>query len=192
MVRVLVPVIIAAVLLSMLTDFYVRYRGSLYTTDYHANAFDVALRRLTDLGEGLALRILPEDYTNFWDQDDNEMARRYAVVRTLKLTFNASIWAVVASVGALSFVRVRRQRGVMRAIGYICISTAGLFLLCAAGNCWFYRDGVGSMSGTSGALAWSRFWEAFRFALLIGAAILLFGLWCVSRRRRVTHEPPTI
>ena len=190
--RVLVPVIIAAVLLSLLTDFYVDYRHSTYRVQHGANAFDVTLWRLTDPGNLLALRMLPEDYTNFWNHDDKENARRYRVVRTLELSFNALIWAVVASIGALIFVRVRSRTGLMGAIGCLCISIGGVFLLCAAGNCWFFRDGVGSMSGTGGALAWSRFWEAFRFALLIGAAILLFGLWCVSRGRGGTNEPPTI
>jgi hypothetical protein len=192
MVRVLVPVTIAAVLLSILTDFYIRHRHTTYSTEHVANAFDVTLWRLTDPGDYIALRLLPEDYTNFWEHDEKEMARRYAICRALKLTLNALIWAIVAGIGGLIFLRGRRRVGVVGALGYLCISIAGLFLLCAGGNCWFFRDGVGSMSGTSGALAWSRFWEDFRFALLIGAPILLFGLWCVSRRRRVTNEPPTI
>jgi hypothetical protein len=192
MVRILVPVAITAVLLSILTDFYVRYRGSTYRAEHGANAFDVTLWRLTGAGEGLALRILPEDYTNFWNHDDKENARRARVVRTLKLTFNASTWALVASMAALDFLRVRRRKGIMGAIGYFCISIAGLFLLCAAGNCWFYRDG-GSTSETNGALAWWRFWEAFRFALPIGAAVLLFGFWCVcGRRGGVTDERRTM
>jgi hypothetical protein len=191
MVRVLVPVTIAAVLLSILTDFYIRYRHSTYRVEHGANAFDVTLWRVAEPGDYIALRLLPEGYTNFWDHDEKEMARRYAICRTLKLTFNALIWAGVASAVALMAIRLRRRVGVMRALGYICILIAGLFLLCAAGNCWFFRDGV-AWSVTSGTLAWSRFWEAFRFALLVGTLILLFGLWCVFRRRRVADEPPTI
>jgi hypothetical protein len=192
MVRILIRITIAAVLLSILTDFYVRYRGSTYRVQQGANAFDVSLWRLTDPGDYIALRLLPEGYTNFWEHGEKEMTRRYAICKALKLTFNALIWAIVAGIGALIFLRGRRRVGVMGALGYLCISIACLFLLCAAGNCWFFRDGVGSMTGTSGALAWSRFWEAFRFALLVGALILLFGLWCIFRGRRFTDEPPTI
>jgi hypothetical protein len=191
MLRVLVPVAIAAVLLSILTDFYVRYRSSTYRTEHGANAFDVTLWRLTGPGNYIALRLLPEDYTNFWEHDDREMARRYAICRALKLIFNAFIWSAVASAVALIGLRLRRRVGAMRALGYICVLIAGLFLLCAAGNCWFFRDGTGG-SVTSGTLAWSRFWEAFRFALPVGALILFFGLWCVFRSRRLTDDRPTM
>ena len=69
---------------------------------------------------------------------------------------------------------------------YWCVSLAGLFLAYATFTCWFFRDGLGPDSVTSSAtLAWSRFWEDFRFAFLIGAPILLFGLWCILRRRTV-------
>lgn len=79
--------------------------------------------------------------------------------------------------------------GVVKALGYTCVSVAALFLLYAASTCWFFRDGLGPDSVTSsGGLAWSRFFEDFRFAFLIGAPILLFGLWCIFRGRRVTDE----
>jgi hypothetical protein len=77
----------------------------------------------------------------------------------------------------------------MKVLGYLCIFLASLFLAYATVICWFFRDGLGPDSVTSsGGLAWSRFWEDFRFASLIGAPILLFGLWCILRRRRVTDE----
>jgi hypothetical protein len=191
MVRILVRVGIAAALLSVLAHFYIRYRGTTYSTEHVANAFDVTLWRLTDPGEFLANHILPDDYLNWWAYEEEVMARHSRVFETLILTLNALIWSAVASAVTLIALRLRRRIGVMGALGYICVLIAGLFLLCAAGNCWFFRDGT-AWSVTSGTLAWSRFWEAFRFALLVGAAILLFGLWCVFRRRRVTDESPTI
>lgn len=77
----------------------------------------------------------------------------------------------------------------MKAIGYLCVVIASLFLVCAATTGWFFRDGLGPDSiPTSGSLAWSRFWGEFRFALLIGAPVLLFGVWCIFRKRGVTAE----
>ena len=77
----------------------------------------------------------------------------------------------------------------MKTLGYWCVSLDVLFLTYATASCWFFRDGLGPDSVASiGTLAWSRFWEDFRFAFLIGATILLFGLWCIFRRRRITDE----
>jgi len=191
MVKRTILVGIASAVLSVLAHYYSYYRDSTYTTKHVANALDVTLWRMTEPGELLALHILPEWWTNHWGAEQEVLEHRARVFTALELTLNALIWGVVASALTLDVLRLRRQVGVMRALGYVCISIAGLFLLCAAGNCWFYRDGE-PYSMTSGTLAWSRFWEAFRFALLTGAPILLFGLWCVSRRRRVTNEPPTI
>jgi hypothetical protein len=87
---------------SILTEFYVRYRHSTYRVQHGANAFDVTLWRLTDPGDYIALRLVPEDYTNFWEHDEREMARRYAICRALKLTLNALIWGAVA--GGVAFV----------------------------------------------------------------------------------------
>jgi hypothetical protein len=79
--------------------------------------------------------------------------------------------------------------GVVKILGFFCVSLASLFLAYATFTCWFFRDGMGPDSvESSGSLAWSRFWQDFRFALLIGTPILFFGLWCIFRRRRVTHE----
>ena len=190
MVSRIILVTIAATLLSSLTRSYSYYRDSTYTSEHVANAFDVTLSRMLWPGEYLTAVILPHQYTDMCCYDAEVLRRRW-VVPALDITFNALIWSAVASAATLDVLRLRRQLGGMRALGYICISIAGLFLLCAAGNCWFHRDGV-DFSDTSGGLAWSRFWEAFRFALLTAAPILLFGLWCVFRRRRVTDESPTI
>jgi hypothetical protein len=191
MVTRIVLVGIAAALLSVLTHFYIGYRHSMYGAGHRANAFDVTLWRMTEPGEDLALHILPEWWTNHWGAEQEVLEHRARVFIALELTLNALIWGIVASTGALIFLRLKRRAGIMRALGYICISISGLFLLCAAGNCWFRRDGV-AWSVTSGTLAWSRFWEAFRFALPVVVPILVFGLWCVFRRRRITDEPPTI
>jgi ABC-type multidrug transport system permease subunit len=79
--------------------------------------------------------------------------------------------------------------GRMKVFGYICITLTALFLLYAAWTCWFFRDGLGPDSVESiGSLAWSRFWEDFRFALLLSAPVLFFGAWCIRRKRKVALD----
>ena len=77
----------------------------------------------------------------------------------------------------------------MKVAGYLCALPASVFLAYITYIFWFFRDGMGPDSvESSGSLAWSRFWEDFRFALEIGAPILLFGLWCIFRSRKT--NPP--
>jgi hypothetical protein len=76
----------------------------------------------------------------------------------------------------------------MKALGYICISVSSLFLLYAAASSWFFRDGLGPDSVTSsGSVAISRFWHDFHGALYFGIPVLVVGIWCVRRKRIISH-----
>lgn len=85
--------------------------------------------------------------------------------------------------------RRKRYRKGLRIFGYWCVGLASLFLAYASTVGWFFRDGLGPNSvQTSGIAAWLRFWDQFRFALLMAAPVLLFGLWCLFRTPKVTDE----
>jgi hypothetical protein len=112
MMRILVRVSIAVAMLSVLVHFYIRFRGSTYTIDHGANAFDVTLWRMTDPGLYLTAYILPHEYTDICCYDPEILARSLWLVPTLELTLNALIWSAVASGVAYVIVRARRLRRV--------------------------------------------------------------------------------
>ena len=112
MVRILLRVAIAGALLCVLVQFYIDYRHTTYTVNHGANAFDVALWRLTDPGGYLTSWILPDSYFSLCCDDPEIVARGVWLVPTMILTFNALIWSPVASGVAYMILRTRKPRPV--------------------------------------------------------------------------------
>jgi hypothetical protein len=108
--RVLVRVSIAAAMLSLLVHFYIRFRGSTYTVEHGANAFDVTLWRMTDPGWYLTAHILPHEYTDMCCYDAEILDRRVWVVPALAMSLNAFFWSAAASGVTFVVLRARNQR----------------------------------------------------------------------------------
>src|ERR1044072_4067411 len=109
MVRTLLRVSVAAAVLSVLVHFYIRYRGSMYTMSYGANAFDVTLWRLTEPGWYITSHSLPHEFTDCRCDDAEGPFRPVWFVPTLVMFFNALLWSAAAT-GITLVVRCARHR----------------------------------------------------------------------------------
>ena len=112
MVRILLRVAIAGALLSIAVQFYIDYRHTTYSLNDGANAFDVALWRLTAPGGYFADWILPDAYFSACCDDPEIRARGAWLLPTLIWSFNALLWSAVASGVACLILRHREPRRV--------------------------------------------------------------------------------